>query len=379
MTRVLQLAASTISLSKFALPLMRHLRTAGYVVEAMAGFDGHEEELREDGFVVHPWQMAHTFSPLAIAGARKQLRRFLRDNRYDVVHSHCSFGGIVANSVACQHTRQLIYTQHGFFVHDGLGTLSRKAWLEIEKIGLRPANVVVCISEAEHQLALSLGLGDESKFVHVFGAGVDTKRFRLSPEDRAERRQRLRSEWDVGEDVPVLLTVSRLTWDKGYAEMIEAAKQLKQSGLRFRMIAAGSGKDETGIRRRIREAGVGADFALLGWRDDIADLYSAADVFIFASHREGLPISPIEAMASGLPVIASDIPGCREELEEGRFGLLYPVGRATGLAEAVKRLLSDATLRDTLSRNGAARAARFDVGQVVNTQLDLYQRVAGKP
>ena len=374
--RILQLAASTISLAKFALPLMQALREKGYEVEALGGFDGHEEALRQAGFKTHAWEMGHSFNPLVISKARRELRSFLQARQYDVIHTHCSFGGIVANPVAYPRTRHLLYTQHGFYVHEGLGSIRRRAWLEIEKIGLRNAHEVICVSQAERKLALSLGVGGESKFFCIPGAGVKTSDFQLEEQARIDKRQRLRAQWAVGEKTPVLLTVSRLTWDKGYREMIEAARRLKQQRLSFKLVAAGSGKDEEPIRAAIKQADVEDRFILLGWRDDIIGLYAAADVFVFASHREGLPISPIEAMASGLPVVASNLPGCCEELQDGEYGLLYPEGDATALTESLRLLLQEGNLRQSLAEKGPGRAREFDLQRVVDLQVDLYQQLA---
>jgi glycosyltransferase involved in cell wall biosynthesis len=139
-----------------------------------------------------------------------------------------------------------------------------------------------------------------------------------------------------------------------------------------RFLAAGSGKDERGIRRAIDRAGLADTFTLLGWRDDVADLYCAADLFVFASHREGLPVAPIEAMASGLPVIASDLPGCCEEIEHEQSGLLYPVGDAEALTDAIRRLLSSPDLAARLAERARTRAAAFSLDEALDRQMALY-------
>jgi glycosyltransferase involved in cell wall biosynthesis len=309
-------------------------------------------------------------------GAKRELSQFLRSRDYDIVHSHCSFGGILGNSTASQHAKHVIYTQHGFYVHDGLNPLMRAAWLAVEKKGLGPADHVICVSRAEQKLARNLGVGPREKFVHVLGAGIDLSEFRLAPEERAERRAHIRGELAIGDETPVLLTVSRLTWDKGYREMIEAVRLLHAEEHEFVLLAAGSGKDEAGICQAITEAGVRDIFRLLGWRDDVVDLYAAADIFVFASHREGLPISPIEAMASGLPVVLSDIPGCTEEVEDGQSGLLFPTGDAAELAERLARLLTDAELRKQIARQATERASQFGIEEVLARQVQLYREIA---
>lgn len=375
--RILQLAARMLSLERFALPLMQRLRDEGYDCEAMGQFDGSEAEMRAAQFAVHDWRAGHSLNPVRMIAARRQLADLLRFRNYDVIHSHCSFGGILGNSVARRHTDHLLYTQHGFFVHEGLHPVARALWLSIEKRGLAPADRVICVSQAEREMAENLGVGPPEKFVLVPGAGVDLSAFQLPSDLRAERRGEVRRELAIDDDELVLLTVSRLTWDKGYREMIDAVARLRGEGHAFTMLAAGSGKNEAGIRRAIARAGMEDSFRLLGWRDDVADLYAAADIFVFASHREGLPISPIEAMASGLPVVVSDIPGNREEVEEGRSGVLFSTGDADELAERLAALVADEDLRVTLAAGAQERATLFGLEEVLDRQVQLYREIAG--
>jgi len=430
--RVLQVAARMASLAGFALPLMERLRGQGYEVEALGDFDGFESRLRDAGFPIHSWRCGHTFSPLAIWGARRELAAFLADHHYDLIHTHVSFAGIIANPVAFPRTPCLLYTQHGFYVHEGLSPLARRAWLAIEKIGLRWAHHVICVSQAEKQLAETLGVGPPSKFHFIPGVGVNLSRFQFPSEQRQRKRAAIRRSLGIGPDDTVILTVSRLTWDKGYRELIEAARAVaspptpspsrrgdRQPGVPLTLpgtatvpvagvergepsltakqrqhhaaaaatetaalpgyvnfLAAGSGKDERAIRASINRAGLSDRFILLGWRDDVPDLYCAADLFVFASHREGLPVAPIEAMASGLPVIASDLPGCREEVEHEQSGLLYRVGDAGALTDAIRRLLAAPDLAAHLAAAGRTRAAAFSLDAALSRQLELYAEFA---
>lgn len=252
----------------------------------------------------------------------------------------------------------------------------RAAWLRIEKVGLHPADHVICVSRAEQQLARRLGVGPPDKFVHVPGAGIKVADFQLEEDERRKRRRKVRESLNLAEDETVLLTVSRLTDDKGYREMIGATRLLLDEGYHFVLLAAGSGKDEQQIRRAIEDAGAGDAFRLLGWRDDVADLYCAADIFVFASHREGLPIAPIEAMASGLPVVLSDIPGCREEVGDGESGLLFSTGDAKGLAGCLVKLITDPNRRMEIARAARERAKVFDIDSVLDRQVGLYREIA---
>ncbi len=371
--RILQVAARGATLAQFVLPLMERLCEEGATVEALCGDDGHTGRIVKAGFRVHEAPMGHTLSPFAWFGARRFLADFLENHPYEAVHTHGSFVGIAANDVILPRTPVLVYTQHGFYVHEGLGPLRRRLWLALEKRGLKHANKVICVSQAERDLAVTLGVGGPEKFVAIPGAGVETGRFRRSPDGRLQVRRRLRDALGLDGNASVLLTVSRLTWDKGYREIIAAVRQLRSEGRAFAMLCAGSGRDEVGIRKAVEQAGVGDCLTLLGWRNDVADLYCAADAFVFASHREGLPIAPIEAMATGLPVVLSSLPGCREILADGQSGLLYPVGDTAALTDSLRRLLTDGALRANLASHAVERARAFDLERVLDLQMEVYR------
>lgn len=376
--KILHVAAKAMSLGHFALPLMERLVLTGHEVEALGDFDGHEQTMQSAGFTVHPWCLGHSFNPLQIMKARHELASLLRDNQYDIIHTHCSFGGIIANPIACRKTSHLFYTQHGFYTHEGMSPLKRALWLSIEKRALCSAHTVFCVSQAELELATRICPRKPESFVSIPGAGVDVAAFQPSKESRAEARGKLRTAWGIGDSTALLLTVSRLSWDKGYREMIEAAKWLLAEGHDFAFVAAGTGKDADEIQKAIERAGIEERFILLGWRNDIANLCCAADAFVFASHREGLPIAPLEAMASGLPVVASDIPGCVEEIEDHKTGLIFRAGSTSTLVDALRPLIADPEFRRRLGSAAAQRACDFDLAPVLDIQMQLYERIAGE-
>jgi glycosyltransferase involved in cell wall biosynthesis len=161
--RVLQVAARGATLAQFVLPLMVRLRAEGASVEALCGDDGFAGRLTDQGFEVHIAPMGHTLSPVAWLNARRLIARFLASYPYDLVHTHGSFAGIALNDIVLSRVPTLVYTQHGFYIHEGLGPLRRRLWLGIEKRGLRYAHRVICVSQAERDLALTLGVGGPGK------------------------------------------------------------------------------------------------------------------------------------------------------------------------------------------------------------------------
>jgi glycosyltransferase involved in cell wall biosynthesis len=206
------------------------------------------------------------------------------------------------------------------------------------------------------------------------GNGVDLTRFdpaRVGPRARSE----VRAELGIDDDTIVVGAVGRLVAEKGYPELFEAMERLPD---RFRLVVVG-GEDaekpdalDEGILQRARGRGV----LFLGHRDDVDRLYAGMDVFVLASHREGFPRTAMEASAMGLPVVATDVRGCREVVDPGRTGTLVRRNDPAGLAGALQAF-ADVGVRARFGRAARERARdHFDERRVVETVLATYREVA---
>ena len=200
------------------------------------------------------------------------------------------------------------------------------------------------------------------------GSGVDCERFRPDPSHAAGERLRV-------------LLAARLLWDKGLAEYVEAARLLRERGVPVDLLLAG--EPDPGNPASVAEAEVRAWVAegLLQWLghvDDMPALLRSVDVVALPSYREGLPKGLIEAAACGLALIATDVPGCREVVEDGVDGLRIPVRDAPALADAIARLHADPDLRARLGAAARRKAEeRFDQRIVVASTLAVYRELLG--
>lgn len=214
----------------------------------------------------------------------------------------------------------------------------------------------------------TIGLAPERSSL-IAGSGVDLQRFQpLTPTEITARN---------GSRVRVLLA-ARLLWDKGIAEFIEAARLLRAAGKDFELLLAGtpdpgnpSAVPEANVREWVREGLV--DW--LGHIEDMPKLFRTIDVVVLPSYREGLPKTLIEAAACGLPLITTDVPGCREVIDDGVEGLLIPVRDGAALAAAITRLCEDAGLRRRQGEAARRRAvAEFDDRSVNERTIEVYRR-----
>lgn len=204
--------------------------------------------------------------------------------------------------------------------------------------------------------------------VHVLYNGVDYARFSQS------RRDRRKLHPSLGPEAKLIVNVANMhSAIKGHADLIEAARTVCASVPQAKFVLVGDGEQRPRLQEQVRKAGLGEFFLFLGQRKDIPEVFSCCDLFVLASHAEGLPNALLEAMAAGLPVVATGVGGVPEIIEDGISGLLVPPGNQTALAEAVLRALQDSRLRARLARAGQERVRKhFSLDRLLEDLNHLY-------
>jgi glycosyltransferase involved in cell wall biosynthesis len=225
--------------------------------------------------------------------------------------------------------------------------------------------------QSEEDLETLARLGVPRSRLRLLGNGVDLERFRPRPEIRSA----VRAELGLDDGQVVVGAVGRLVWEKGYAELFDAARQLAARRPELVVVVVGPFDPDKGDPltethvAEARRAGV----RFLGYRHDVERLYAAFDLYVLASHREGFPRSAMEAAASGLALVVTDIRGGRHVVEHGVTGLLVPPRNPAALATAVEALAVDPVRRAAMGNAGAAKANQeFDQCAVVASTLETY-------
>jgi glycosyltransferase involved in cell wall biosynthesis len=222
-------------------------------------------------------------------------------------------------------------------------------------------------------------IGVSRRKLKLLGNGVDLTRFDPAAVEPGAGAA-VRAEVGAGADDVVVGVVARLVWEKGYREVFDAATRLRTEAPSTRVVVVGGEEpdkgDAVGPAAKAKAAAGGVTF--LGHREDMTALYSAFDVYVLASHREGFPRSAMEAAAMGLPLVVTDIRGCREVVDDDQNGLVVPVRDAAALAAAIARLAGDAALRRSFGEAGRAKALReFDDRRVIDITLSTYASLRG--
>ncbi|MBS1086255.1 glycosyltransferase family 4 protein [Gluconobacter sphaericus] len=368
--KILEITNVDFALRQFLLPLMRELRDAGYDVQGACAEGSHLEPVRAEGFTVHGVPMARSFSPLAQYKAFVALVRLIRREKPDVVHGHMPISGILARFAArlCG-VRVVAYTCHGFLFNQPGSWRRRMLSLILEWAAGRITDLYMTVSGEEARDARRLHL---NRNPIAIGNGRDPRRYHPDPETRARLRRELR----VPEDRPVVIVVSRLVRHKGHPELLRAMEDVPEAEL---WVVGERLPSDHGADLTVAFAGacdrLGPRLRMLGYREDVSELLKAADVFALPSHFEGLPMSVIEAMLTGLPVVATDVRGPREQVLDGKTGFLVPPGLSTPLAKALRTLSQDATLRQKMGAAGRQVALEaYDERHILKHVVALMEK-----
>jgi glycosyltransferase involved in cell wall biosynthesis len=289
------------------------------------------------------------------------LARLLREERAAVLHAHLPWPlrctrGLVAAMLA--RTPAIIATQQLYATLPLPGRIRQRA-----------------LSQGVHRyVAVSQAMADEMVRDHVVPArklrvvrnSVPAQAFNRPPDPE------LRAMLTGGRERAVVLTLARLVWRKGLGTLLDAAAFVPE----VIFAIAGEGEERPALEARIRQLGLEERVRLLGQRNDVPALLASCDLFVLPSLFEGLPLSILEAMAAGKPVIATAVPGTREVVREGETGLLFPPGDAPALARAITTVLTDRGLASRLGRAGQARARQEFSAEMMARQVEaVYSEV----
>jgi glycosyltransferase involved in cell wall biosynthesis len=286
-----------------------------------------------------------------------ELFRLCRRLRPDIVHAHSSKAGALGRLAAALAGVPIrVFTVHGW-AFGAYGGLQGRCYLWLERWLSRLTTSVVCVAVAVRELGLAAGACEPGGQTVVIHNAVDVTAF---PEFRP------------GPGPPRVISVGRFAFPKDFESLASAFARLSAD---YRAVLAGDGPDLPQMRAALDQHGLLSRVELLGARRDVHDLLATSDVFVLSSRSEGFPVSILEAMAAGLPVVASDVGGVAEAVVHGETGLLVPAGDAAALAGALERLLADAALRSRFGERGRERARRhFDVKTFRLAHLELYAR-----
>jgi glycosyltransferase involved in cell wall biosynthesis len=355
---------------------LRAFLVAGYDVRVACQAGANREWLESQGVGYEWFDIRRSISPWADMRTLVSLVRYLRRERVTIVHTHTPKAALLGQLAArIAGVPVIVNTVHGFYFHDEMPRLRRWFYILLACVGGRCADMTLSQNSEDIATAVRLGIC-RSERIRYLGNGIDLWRFD-GERFGAARRAEIREAVGLPDGKLVIGMIGRLVVDKGYLELFEAVRSLWSKRKDFRLVMIGPEEVSRAGRMRgdtYRAYGIEGCTVYLGPRDDVPELMSVMDVFVLPSWREGFPRSAIEAAAMGLPIVTTDVRGCREVVRDGENGLLIPVRDAGALESAIGRMLDDAAVRDRMGLAGRRRAMEsFDERAVCGRVLACYE------
>ena len=317
-------------------------------------------------------------SPAHDLAATAELRSVVRAVHPHVLHTHTSKAGATGRLAAllCGRGRPpvVVHTYHGHVLRGYFDAGRERAFRTIERALAPHATALLAVSPEVRDDLVAIGVADATRFA-VVRYGFD-----LAPvPDPEEARRALREEVGAGEGAFVVGFAGRLTAIKRPLDLVRTLHALREDGVDGLLVVVGDGPDREPVERLAAELGVADRCRLLGFRPDMRRLYPGFDALLLASANEGTPVVAIEALAAGLPVVATDVGGTASVVREGVSGFLAPAGDVAALAGRLAELARRPRLRARLGAAGAAdMRARFATERMADDVDRLYEALLGR-
>ena len=298
--------------------------------------------------------------------AKKQLIELMEKESYDAVHCNTPIGGILGRICAKEAgIPYVIYQAHGFHFWKGAPVRNWMCYYPVELFLAHYTDLLITINNEDYAQAQRFHLKKGGKVVKVPGVGVDIAKFSGAQIDAAEKRKEL----GIPLDANVFMTVCELIPRKNIDTLIKAFKKANIDNAY--LLICGDGQERDNLQFLIETEGVQNKVHLLGFRNDISELLHCIDSFLFPTRQEGLPGALMEAMASGVPCIASDIRGNSDLLGEDYKYLLNPCD-INAWAKSMNEVISQ---KESLGEYSRSKINSFDIQKAINSYEELYEKI----
>lgn len=382
MKKVLMIASVASMIDKFNMENIKLLCDLGYQVDVAANFDfgsitskkrvdEFKQELIDNGITVHNIQVPRKiFDIKGIVNSYRKVKRLSETENYKMVHCHSPIGGVITRLAFRQaHKRgtKVIYTAHGFHFYKGAPLINWLMYFPLEWFCSFFTDVLITINKED--FAVAKRKMKAKKIEYVPGVGIDLTKFGKVTVDKSDMRKEL----GISEEAILLLSVGELSKRKNQEVIVRVLQLLNDKNIHY--LLAGFGKKEEYLKQLAVKLNVIDNVHFLGYRSDISKLCNIAEVFCFPSLQEGLPVALMEAMATGLPVVCSEIRGNTDLIQDGQGGFLCKLDDINKFAEKIDELSRNAELRNKMKCINTEHIKNFSVDNVNKEMNLIYEEI----
>lgn len=371
--KLLLVTSTDLMMIQFLVPHIIYLSQNGYEIElACSNVGGRLDEVRN---VLSPYTSAiHEVrlkrSPLSLRNfsGYGDMVKIMSNKNYDIIWTNEPVMGVVTRLAARKlrnNGSKVLYMAHGFHFFKGAPMFNWMVYFPIEKMTAHLADVICTVNNEDYERAKSFNV----KCVeHIHGIGINTDRL-----SSKESRRDIRKELSLKSSDFIVLSVGELNKNKNQSTIIKALGKLKNPNIHY--IICGKGAEEENLKRLANDEGMFTTVHFLGYRRDVVDICSCSDVYVMPSFREGLPVSSLEAMYCGLPLISSKTRGLVDVNKDGINGFTCSCSDYEDFASKIKLLYDNPSLRESMGRKNQEDIVPFAIENTKKEVLRLLNSI----
>ena len=349
------------------------LQNMGYEVHYASNFHNpsygdDNSRLEGTGIICHQIDFERSPFKRKNITAYRQLKKLMEEHEFDLVHCHTPMGGALARLAAHNtHTGPVIYTAHGFHFFKGAPLINWMIYYPVECYLSRYTDVLICINVEDYKRAKKHFYA--KNVVRIPGVGLDIERIESTIVNTNQKKEQL----GIQNDEYVLLSVGEMTANKNHELVLRALKKLNNKKIKY--LLCGHGEEEKKLKNLVTDLQLNDQVLFLGYRKDVFEIYRIADIFVFPSIREGMPVALMEAMASNLPVICSNIRGNRELIKNDFGGRLIEGQNIDDYARAIADLAGDREKCLRFGQYNALTIRNYDKSKSLEIMKQVYREL----
>lgn len=375
--KICQLCAVDFTVDKFLLPLIKKLEQNNFDVTIICSNGKISEILSQNGYKFINTPIHRSLN--IINGFRTiiSLYKIFKKEKFDLIHVHTPVASFLARIAAKLYGKSIvIYTAHGFYFHDEMNPLKKYIFIKLEKFACNYTDFLFCQSKEDADFAINNNFLEKNK-IFTIGNGVDTEIFNL----QLYNSEQARLDLGIPIDSFVLGFIGRRVQEKGIVEILDASISICKLIPNFQLLLIGEKLEsdhDNSVDDKVNEAKLLMKDKLidLGYRNDISKLLSVMNVFCLPSYREGFPRTIIEAMMMSKPIIATNIRGCREAVNDGINGILIPTRNTQKLTDAILYFINNENIVKIMGKKSYESAHKFhNEENILNFQVNFIKKL----
>lgn len=377
---IVSTVASTID--QFCMINIRILQTLEFNVEVIANFKNgnntsinrikeFKNQLKEKNVIFHdvsfsrrPYKFIQNFK------AFKTIKTIFAANNYSLIHCHTPIAGFYTRLAAKKTNAKIVYTAHGFHFYKGAPFINKFLYYFVEKYLAKYTDALITINDEDYQNAQKFKIRGDIYKTH--GVGISIEKFTQKKDNLND----LRRDLGINNNGIILLSVGELNKNKNHKIVIKALSNAKNKNLLY--LICGKGKEHNSLIKLARKLRIEDSVKLLGYREDVSDIYGVSTLFIFPSHREGLSVALMEAMASGLPCVVSNIRGNIDLIDDNLGGICISGNNQQKYANSIDYLLQNSSICEEYTKHNYLKISKFGSENVGKELLEIYSKLIKK-